>query len=236
MHDQRVAVVTGANRGLGRECVRQLADLGYTVVLTARTEEKAQAAASAMNRELGDERVVPFALDVTDESRAAALAAMIQSRFGRLDALVNNAGAIFDDPRRSTILDTTPDILKRTFENNTVGAFVVTRALAPLLVKSRGNVVNVSSGMGGLSQMGGGFPGYRLSKAALSALTRIFHAELGDAIHINAVCPGWVKTDLGGPNATRDVTTGASGIVWAATLDDDGPSGGFFRDGIEIPW
>jgi NAD(P)-dependent dehydrogenase (short-subunit alcohol dehydrogenase family) len=135
------------------------------------------------------------------------------------------------------VLDSSAAVLLKTFENNTVGAFNVTRSLAPLLLRSRGTIVMVSSGMGGIAQMGGGFPGYRLSKAGLSALTRILHAELHESgVRVNAVCPGWVKTDLGGPNATRDVETGAKGVVWAATVAPDGPSGGFYRDGIQIPW
>ncbi|MEZ4320257.1 MAG: SDR family NAD(P)-dependent oxidoreductase [Myxococcota bacterium] len=237
MRDKRVAVVTGANRGIGRECVRQLGQLGYSVVLTARTAAKAEAAAEGVRATLNTERIHPFPLEVTSEAQATALAAYVEKEFGRLDALVNNAGAIFDDAKHSGILDTTPDILRRTFENNALSAFMVTKALVPLLVRSRGNVVNVSSGMGGLHQMGGGFPGYRISKSALSAITRIFHSELhSKGVRVNAVCPGWVQTDLGGRNATRDVAAGASGVVWAATLEPDGPSGGFFRDGLEIPW
>jgi NAD(P)-dependent dehydrogenase (short-subunit alcohol dehydrogenase family) len=136
------------------------------------------------------------------------------------------------------VLDVPPELVLAAFETNTLGALKVTQALAPLLVAAGGgNVVNVSSGMGGLTEMGGGSTPYRLSKAALNALTRVLHAELsGRGVRVNSVCPGWVRTDMGGASAPRGVDQGASGIVWAATLEEGGPSGGFFRDGRPIAW
>ena len=222
-----VALVTGGNRGIGRETCRQLAAAGWTVVLAARSGGEAAAA------ELG---VAAVELDVTSEEQAWAAGAWVRERYGRLDALVNNAGAVFDPPHAAALTQDL-DGLRRSFEVNALGALIVTRAMAPLLRAYGGNVVNVSSGMGAVTDMGGGWAGYRLSKAALNALTRVLHAELHPrGVRVNAVCPGWVQTDLGGAGAPRTVEAGAAGVVWAATLPASGPSGGFFRDGQPIAW
>ncbi len=224
----RVALVTGATTGLGRETCRQLAEAGWTVVLTGLTADEAEAVAE----EVGAVGFGP--LDVTDGEQARAAAAWVRERFGRLDALVNNAAVIVEhgDP---SVLTIEPALVTRTFANNTVGALTVAQAFAPLLTESRGNLVNVSSGMGALADMGGSYPGYRLSKAGLNGLTRVLAAELPE-VRVNSVCPGHVKTPFGGPGATREVDEGAQGIVWAATLEAGGPSGGFFRDGQPIAW
>ena len=181
------------------------------------------------------------ALDVTDASSVKALADFIRHEYGQLDILVNCAG-IFSDPYDPANLDPASifqaDIktIRASLETNTYGALRVAQLLIPLM-NGRGNVVNVSSGMGQLSDMNGCCPAYRLSKTALNAITRIFADELKDTkIKINSVCPGWVRTDMGGSNAERSVAEGAAGIVWAACLPEDGQSGGFFRDGQPIPW
>ena len=237
MHRPPVAVVTGANRGLGRETCRQLAELGWTVVLTARDLDKAVQTAAELRDEIPAAEILPQALDVTDSEQSDALAAFVSERFGGIDALVNNAGAILESSEANGALDGDPDVVLRTFEVNTVGTLRVTRALASLVAAAGGNVVNVSSGMGGIAEMEGGWTGYRLSKAGLNALTRVLHAELSDkGVRVNAVCPGWVRTDMGGPSATRAIPDGGASIVWAATLPQGGPSGGFFRDGDPIAW
>ena len=237
MADSRTAVVTGAYRGLGLETCRQLAERGYRVVLTARREAEGQAAAEGLASRGLDVRFQP--LDVTDASSVRALAAYLAETFGRIDCLVNNAG-IFPDPapgsEAASVFEADPDTVRRGLETNTLGPLLVCQALIPLM-RGRGRVVNVSSGMGQLSDMNGCCPAYRLSKTALNALTRVLADELqGTDVKVNSVCPGWVRTDMGGPEATLPVEEGARGIVWAATLPDDGPSGGFFRHGEPIPW
>jgi NAD(P)-dependent dehydrogenase (short-subunit alcohol dehydrogenase family) len=174
--------------------------------------------------------VVPVAFDSTDPAGAARIRAAVDA-LGRLDALVNNAAHIFDDELPEE------EAVRRSFETNTLGPLRLTRALAEALRADGGaNVVNVSTGMAGLAEMGPGHTGYRLSKVALNGLTRVLHHELGPQVRVNAVCPGWVRTRMGGPRATRTVEAGARGITWAATLGPGGPSGGFFRDGQPIPW
>ncbi len=237
MPESPVAVVTGAYRGLGLETCRQLAARGYRVVLTARREAEGRAAAEGLAAPGLDVRF--HVLDVTDAASVRRLRDDLRDEFGRIDCLVNNAG-IFPDPEPgsagASIFEAELDTIRRGLETNTLGPLLVCQALIPLM-KGQGRVVNVSSGMGQLSEMNGGCPGYRLSKTALNAVTRILADELrGTGVKVNSVCPGWVRTDMGGPDATLSVEEGARGIVWAATLPDDGPTGGFFRQGEPIAW
>jgi len=232
----KIAVVTGANRGLGLETCRQLARLGLRVVLTSRDPAKGQAAAEALQGEGLDVR--HQTLDVTRAEDARRLDDYITAEFGRLDVLVNNAGVFLDpyNPPGNSVLDADLDTVRRTLETNLYGTLQITQSLLPLM-GGTGRVVNVSSGMGQLSEMNGCCPGYRFSKVGLNALTRILADELRDSrIKINSVCPGWVRTDMGGPGADRSVEQGVDTIVWLATLPDSGPSGGFFRDRQPIPW
>ena len=236
MTDKRVAVVSGANRGIGSEICRQLGKRGdIHVVLTSRDDSKGRTAAKKLAADGAD---VEFrSLDVTRERSVKALAEFVEKSHGRCDVLVNNAG-ILADPRGSRFLDSKVETYRETLDTNLFGALMMAQALAPLMLRNRyGRIVNVSSGMGQLSDMGVGSPAYRISKTALNALTRILAASLGDSgILVNSMCPGWVKTDMGGPTAPRTVEQGADTAVWLATLPDGGPTGGFFRDRKPIPW
>jgi NAD(P)-dependent dehydrogenase (short-subunit alcohol dehydrogenase family) len=222
-----VALVTGANRGIGLEVCRQFGQLGFTVLLGARDAGRGARA----SRQLGGGPISPVVIDVADDESVRAAAAGIE----RLDVLVNNAAILYDTWQRG--VDADLDQVHEALETNLLGAWRVTQAVLPLLRESpAGRIVNVSSGAGALHDMGGGTPAYRTSKAALNALTRIVAAELrGDGILVNAVCPGWVATDMGGTGG-RPVADGAAGVVWAATLPEDGPTSGFFRDGRPIAW
>jgi len=221
-----VAVVTGANRGIGLGVVRDLAGRGWTVVLGSRDEERGRSAAAGIE---GDVRV--RGLDVTDTISIGRLAAELRE----VDVLVNNAAIAYDTSFRASSVDL--DRVRRAMETNLYGAWGLTQALLPQLRASpHGRIVMVSSEGGSLSSMGGGTPAYHISKAALNALTRTLAGELrGDGVLVNAVCPGWVATDMGG-GAGRPVEEGAASVVWAALLPDDGPTGGFFRDGRPLPW
>lgn len=234
----KIAVVTGGNRGIGLEICRQLAQKSdLHVILTARSLEKAQSAVKILASE-GLE-VTPFQLDTTAPADIAHLAQWLEISWGRVDILVNNAGILLDQQRhQASVFNVQIETLRETMETNVYGPLMLCQALIPLMKKNGyGRIVNLSSGMGQLSDMGGGYTAYRLSKTALNALTRILSAELQDSpILVNTMCPGWVKTDMGGPQATRSVAQGADTAVWLATLPDHGPSGQFFRDRQPIAW
>lgn len=235
----RVAVVTGANRGLGFATARALAQKGYQVVLTARTKDKARKAAAKLA--LDDElEVIPAELDVSSDESVAAFFDGLRDNVGRIDVLVNNAGAIFekgDDGTTPPTLEIPASVLADSLNTNSLGAYRTIRQALPMMNEAGyGRIVNVTSGMGGLNDMGSGNPAYRISKTALNAITRFMHHEAGDNVKINSVCPGWVKTDMGTQHATREIDEGITGILWAATLPDDGPNGGFFRDGEPVEW
>ncbi len=234
-NEKQIAVVTGANRGLGLETCRQLANLGIEVILTSRSQEKGEAAVKKLKQQGLD--VTFHQLDVTDDISVQRLADLMRERFGQLDILVNNAGVYIDaSGDNASIFHADIEVIRKTMETNTFGILRLMQQLVPLM-PGAGNVVNVSSGMGQLSDMDGQYPAYRISKTAVNAVTRIFAAELRDTrIKVNAVCPGWVRTDMGGAEATRSVEEGAKTIVWLATLPPTGPSGGFFRDQEPIPW
>jgi NAD(P)-dependent dehydrogenase (short-subunit alcohol dehydrogenase family) len=233
-YSESVALVTGANRGIGFEVARRLARLGFDVILGARDALKGEEAAVELARE--GLKVYAGRLDVTDERSVEALKSWVVERFGGLDVLVNNAAILYDTWQRAENADFRT--VREAFETNTLGAWRVSKAFIPLLRESaRGRIVNVSSESGSLASMGGGTPAYSVSKAALNALTRMLADELRrDGILVNSVCPGWVATEMGGPNAPRTPEEGAAGVVWAATLPDGGPTGGFFRDGESLPW
>lgn len=230
MTHERIALVTGANRGIGKEVARQLAhDHGCRVLVGARDLEKGREAAKQIGR---GARAIQ--LDVSDPASVTTAFAMIGADYGRLDILVNNAGVDYDTDQQAHTADLAR--VRRAFETNFFGPWATTIAAVPLLQKGQsGRIVNVSSGAGAINGMSAGTPGYGISKAALNALSLKTAAELKpQRILVNAVCPGWVATDMGGGG--RPVFEGAKGVVWAATLPDSGPTGGFFRDGAPIDW
>jgi NAD(P)-dependent dehydrogenase (short-subunit alcohol dehydrogenase family) len=226
-----IALVSGANRGIGLEVARQLAAGGHRVLLGSRDRTAGERAAAGI--ESGD--VEAIELDVADAGSVERAAARISADPGRLDVLVNNA-AVFGSSAGAgyTDLSEAHDVL----ETNVFGAWRLTGALLPMLRSSpHGRIVNVSSGGGQLAEMGGGRAAYRVSKTALNALTRVLAAdEAGSGILVNSLCPGWVRTRMGGESASRSVEEGADTAVWLATLPDEGPTGGFFRDREPIPW
>jgi NAD(P)-dependent dehydrogenase (short-subunit alcohol dehydrogenase family) len=227
----RVAVVTGASRGIGREVARQLAARGDTVVAGARDPAAGERATAGF----GPGTVLVRRLDVTSQADVDALAAELTAGPGRVDVLVSNAAVHYDTWQTAATADL--GVVAEALDTNLTGAWRVTQALLPLLRASgHGRIVNVSSEAGSLASMGAGPPAYQVSKAGLDALTRTLAAELRrDGILVNAVCPGWVATDMGGPGG-RPVSAGAASVLWAADLPDDGPTSGFFRDGQPVPW
>ena len=227
----RVALVSGGNRGLGLEICRQLAEMGLTVIAGARDEGRGRAAAEGLPG-----GVVVRQLDVVDPESVDRLAASIEEEFGRLDVLVNNAGISNDDGQRGEDADL--GRVREALEANLFGAWRLCGVAIPHMRREGyGRIVNLSSGMGMLEDMGGGSPGYRVSKTGLNALTRILSSELrGSGILVNSVDPGWVQTDMGGAGASRTVEEGADTPVWAATLPNNGPTGGFFRDRRPVAW
>lgn len=261
--NKKIALVTGANRGIGFEACRQLAKNGFKVILTSRDEKKGKNASERLKN--GGLDIVYHQLDVANEKSVKDVFDHVKKEFGRLDVLVNNAGVLLEntdmkdkkvnnfsfDSKNYPELEDFPDlsvfklsdeIYRKTFEINLFGPLRMCRAFIPLMMKNKyGRVVNMSSGMGQLSgqigEMGGGWPAYRISKTGLNAVTRIFAYETNQYdIKVNSMCPGWVKTDMGGPNAERTTQQAAETIVWLAMLPGNGPTGGFFRDKKRIDW
>lgn len=230
----KTALVTGANRGLGLETVRQLAQEGFRVYMGCRSLDKGLTALEQLNKRAWDIR--PLELDVTKSSSVKEAAAKVKKESGSLDVLVNNAGVMLDTGEGSNrAMKVDPLIVLKTMETNLAGPLKMVQAFAPLMGEGA-RVINVSSGMGSLEEMAGGWAAYRTSKAALNALTKILADELSDKnISVNSVCPGWVRTDLGGENAPRTPEEGVKSAVWLATMDNP-PSGKFFRDLKEIAW
>jgi NAD(P)-dependent dehydrogenase (short-subunit alcohol dehydrogenase family) len=231
---ERFALVTGGNRGIGLETCRQLAARGLNVILASRDPDRGAAAVEALAQE--GLTLIQHTLDVTRPEEIEAALEFVQSTCGRLEVLVNNAGIYLD--QQASLLDLDLTDVRLTMETNFYGPLRLCRAFAPLMRRQQyGRIVNVSSGYGALSEMGAGAPAYSISKAALNALTCILADELrGGDIKVNAACPGWVHTQMGGPEAPRTPAEGADTIVWLATLPARGPSGGFFRDRRRIPW
>jgi NAD(P)-dependent dehydrogenase (short-subunit alcohol dehydrogenase family) len=226
-------VVTGGNRGIGFEICKQLASRGAAVILTARKIEAGQEAVEKLAAQKLTARFHP--LDVTNYESGVALRDFLDGAVGRLDVLINNAGIISDD--EASGLDVKLATVRATFETNTLGPLHLSQTLVPLLKRSgAGRIVNMSSGMGALSDMGGGYAAYRISKAALNAVTEILAAELRGSVAVNSMCPGWVRTEMGGANAERDVAQGADTAVWLALDAPQDLTGKFLRDRKVIAW
>ena len=233
--EKRIALVTGANRGIGFEVCRQLGRLGYQVVLTARDPIKGQAAAQVLVEE--GLPVVFHQLDVTSEESIVSLRRFVVYKFHRLDVLVNNA-AIFLKGEDGSVMSLSLDTLRRTLETNTFAVLRMCQVFLPLMKKhAYGRVVNVSSDMGQHVNMRNMSAAYRLSKDALNALTQMIadSIQAGD-IQVNSVHPGWVRTDMGGASALRSTEQGADTIIWLGTLPPGGPTGGFFEERKRIDW
>jgi NAD(P)-dependent dehydrogenase (short-subunit alcohol dehydrogenase family) len=231
--EKKIALVTGANKGLGFETCRQLAQLGLSVILSARDINKGKTAAEQLvDRGLN---VAFYHLDVPDRSHVDRIIYKVEKQFGRIDVLVNNAAILYDTWQSA--VDADFDTVNEAIRTNLFGPWKLSQMCIPMMKRNKyGRIVNVSSGAGSLHYMTGGTPAYSVSKAALNALTRILAAELrGTHVLVNAIDPGWVATDMGG-HGGRPVEEGARGIVWAATLPDKGPNGGFFYDGKPVPW
>ena len=231
--DKKIALVTGANRGIGFETCKQLSQLGLKVVLTARDLIKGELAAKALTGEGLD--VTCYKLDVTDKKNIVDVYNEIETGFSRLDILVNNAAILYDS-NQSTV-NANLEIARQALNTNLFGPWLLCQTFIPLMKRNNyGRIVNVSSGSGSLHYMVGGTPAYGVSKVALNALTKKLASELeGTNILVNSVDPGWVATDMGGKGG-RPVDEGAKGIVWACLLPNNGPSGGFFYDGQIEPW
>ena len=237
----KIALVTGGNKGIGLETVRALAQLGMTVLLAARTQAKAEAAAEVLRKQ--NLVVQPVELDVTNPDHRLSLAQQIERQYGMLDVLVNNAGIALEANYRPS--QTKTEILHQIYETNFFAVVALTQALLPLLRKSKaGRIVNVSSRLGSMS-LNASAPaagwydelGYNSSKAAVNMFTILLAKELSDtSIKVNSAHPGWVKTDMGGPNAPLAPAEGAKTSVWLATLPDDGPTGGYFHMQEQLPW
>jgi len=235
MPARKIAIVTGGNRGLGREIARQLMRNDIFVVIGCRSEPKAAMAVDDLRKE--SPNIAGFQCDVNDTKSVRRFVEHVEKAHGAPSILVNNAG-VYPESTEAKVVDVPTSMWRETFETNLFGAVRMCREVVPLMKKIRyGRIVNMSSGLGQLHQMGEGSPAYRVSKAALNALTKTLAAEVaGSGILVNSMSPGWVKTDMGGEEAPRSVEEGAETAVWLSLLPSNGPTGQFFRDRKPIPW
>lgn len=229
---EKIALVTGANRGLGFETCRELGRQGYHVILAARDEKKGKIKAEELVKE--GHSVIFHRLDMDDPESIKETMQWIEKNYGRLDVLINNAAILLDWGKGKTNKET----LEKTFTTNVVGPFLLLEKASDLMKKHQsGRIVNVSSQAGQMAHMDLLYPAYRISKAALNAVTCIFASDLKNhKILVNAVCPGWCKTDMGGADAPLPVEKGVASILFGVTLPDNGPTGKFFQHGQEMPW
>jgi NAD(P)-dependent dehydrogenase (short-subunit alcohol dehydrogenase family) len=256
----RVAIITGADRGIGFEVSRELGKLGFQIVLTSPDQSRGEIAADKLRRK--GLSVIYRKLDLLRQKDIDALKVFILHKFGRVDVLVNNAGVMLDPgrskiegllkhrikkiPKRMgfgegpTILEVNIDIVRATLEINTLGALKMCQAFVPMMIKARyGRVINVSSSLGQLNDMTDEdrVPAYQISKTALNAVTRLVSDAVGrNNVAVNSVCPGWTRTDIGGRQAPQSTKKAAETIIWLARQPDNGPTGGFFRNKLRITW
>lgn len=224
----KVAIVTGANRGMGRAVSEKLAEKNYHVIMVGKNKESLEKEVQVLtSKQLS---VEAYAVDMQDEEGLQNFCKFVAEKIGNVDVLINNAGIYLQEDNL--------DVFKKTLAVNTTAPYILMKGLIPLMQKNGfGRVVNVSSGLGSFAGCSLSCPAYCTSKAALNMLTKLFsQAVVSQDIKVNSICPGWVKTDMGGENAPRTVEQGIAGMIWAATLGSEGPSGGFFRDGVAIDW
>ncbi len=229
----KIALITGTGRGIGLEIGKQLLEIGWNVVFTARNMHAGRPLVNDLREKW---KTAWFhQLDVTDEQGISDIAEYIEDTCGRLDVLINNAGIQIEE--NHTAMEMDMDDLHKTMATNLYGPLMLTRAMVPYFKDSKdARVINISSRAGQLSGMGSGQAAYRISKTALNALTIILSKELeGDGIKVNTMCPGWVRTDMGGPNADKSIEEGADTAVWLATADKI-ETGKFYADRKVIPW
>ena len=224
--NKKIAVVTGANRGMGKAVSEKLAALNFHVIMVGRNEKELKDAAGANET---------FVANLENEKDVDQLVQYITSEHGYLDVLINNAGIYIEE---GDIFSAKDSVMQKTLNINTLAPYRLMQGLIPLMKKhGYGRVVNVSSGLGSFHGSSSNCPAYCVSKVSLNMLTKLFASEVdGSNVKVNSICPGWVRTDMGGPHASRSIEEGISGMIWAATLDEKGPNGGFFRDGHPIEW
>ncbi|NHM30234.1 SDR family NAD(P)-dependent oxidoreductase [Neobacillus terrae] len=231
---RKIALITGGNKGIGFELSKQLAEKNFQVLLGSRDRDKGQKTVSSLQKQGYEVSFVELDVDNTESIQKAV--ECVQQTYGRLDVLINNAGVYLDEGIK--LIEEDPAILEKTMRTNLLGPYHLIRSFLPLMKKNNyGRIVNISSGYGQMDEMDyTGAGSYKLSKLALNGLTRIIASEVSGNIKVNAVCPGWVRTDMGGPNAPRSAEESSRSILWLAELEEDGPSGGFFRNGQRISW
>lgn len=220
-------LVTGGNRGIGKEICKQLVGLGHNVILTARSNKKGKPAADEVG---ADFRL----LDVSDPKQVKSVTKKFSEEIGDLDVLINNAAILVDSG--ADVVGVDLEIVRQTLDTNVYGPWQLAKELSPLLKQSNdGRIINISSGMGAISSLTYDHPAYRISKTALNALTLMMYEQIGSQVKVNAMCPGWVRTDMGGSGASRPVEKGAETAVWLAT-NEEIPNGKFLRDKSVIDW
>ena len=228
--NKKIVLITGANRGIGLEVAKQLIELNYFVILGMRNVNHD----NIQLKSIDSKNSMMISLDVTNFESISTAKKIIEEKFNHLDVLVNNAGIFLDND--TDVLSVDLNVVQKTFETNTFGALRVAQEMTPLLIKSKSaRIVNVSSGLGALSTLDSSHPSYNLSKLALNGITKMLAQMLKPHnVLVNSVCPGWTNTDMG--KGGRPVHEGAKSVVWAVTLNDNGPTGGYFRDGKKLEW